>query len=62
MTNNRIINILDIVLAIFITVIVFRSFNEEMFKLQVLLILVFWLRAALTLICMVKYRDKSKAE
>lgn len=62
MTNNRIINILDIVFAIFVTFIVFYSFDQEMFKLQILLIVVVWVRAILTLICMVKYRKGSKAE
>ena len=60
MTNNRIINILDIVFAIFVTVIIFYSFDKEMFKLQILLIIVVWLRAILTLICMFKYRKKSE--
>ena len=62
MTNNRIINILDIVFAIFITAIIFHSFDKEMFTLQILLIILAWLRAMLTLICMVKYRKKRNGE
>lgn len=62
MTNNKIINILDFVLAIFVTVIVFLSFDKELFKLQLLLIFLLWLRAALTGICMIKYRNEGKAE
>ena len=62
MTNNRIINILDIVFAIFVTAIIFNSFDKEMFKLQILFIIVVWIRAILTLICMVKYHKKSKGE
>lgn len=62
MTNNRIINTLDIVFAIFVTAIIFYSFDKEMLKFQVLLIIVVWLRAILTFICMVKYRKKGKAE
>ena len=56
MTKNLYINLLDIVIAVFFTMLLWNaSFS---FVLKVIIIALFWLKALLTVVCMIQYRGE----
>lgn len=56
MTKNPIFNLLDIAIAVFFTMLLWNaSFS---FVLKLILIALFWLKALLTVVCMMRYRGE----
>lgn len=59
MAKNKFINLLDIGLAFFLSILIYNTFNKELFGIQLVLLIAVWLKAFLTVICMIKFRNTS---
>ncbi|WP_027398890.1 hypothetical protein [Anaerovorax odorimutans] len=62
-SKNNFINIFDVIFAITVTIVGYiRLPGGNFFALWVILLIIVWIKAILTIFCMIKYRNAKEIE